>query len=186
MKKIITSVLLITIVVCSLSSAFAAQREVQIVGAIKKNPAYIYDGIGGNILFNLANTNHLNVELRFTADNPWWPWARATKNSGEQVIGRMPIYEVQYTPNLMIASMFTSYTLQSGDRGTAIKNLQMMLERVGHDPQGTDGIWGSNTTNAVKSFQRAAGITVDGKVGPTTKLKLLKQAGFVPGDWNYS
>lgn len=46
--------------------------------------------------------------------------------------------------------------------------LQGLLYAHGYDPKGFDGIMGQNTVNAVKSFQKARKLTVDGEVGPAT------------------
>ena len=187
LKRLFTFILAI-VVFSSFSCAYAATREVKIVGTTRVLPAYLYSGAGENtgIVFDFANTNNTSVALRFHASNPWWPYARARDANGNYVYGRIPIYQVVYTPNLMIASMFTSEVLVSGDRGSAIECLQMMLERVDCDPQGTDGIWGANTTSAVIKFQERANIRQDGKVGPETKLRLLQAAGYIPPSWNYS
>lgn len=187
MKRLFAFVLAI-VVFSSFSCAYAATREVAIVGSTYLSGAHLYAGVGEStgIVFNAADTNNITVALRFHASNPWWPYARATDNNGDYVYGRIPVYQIRYTPNLMIQSMFTSYTLVSGDRGSAITCLQMMLDRVGCDPGTIDGIWGTNTTNAVKAFQRQMGITVDGKVGPTTKKVLLQEAGYIDDEWDYS
>lgn len=59
-------------------------------------------------------------------------------------------------------------TLRSGSRGSAVQTLQTRLKARGYDPGFIDGIFGSRTDAAVKAFQRASGITVDGIVGPQT------------------
>lgn len=69
-------------------------------------------------------------------------------------------------------------TLRSGSRGEAVTDLQSRLQRAGHDPGPLDGIFGSRTDAAVRSFQRAQSITVDGIVGPQTWGRLL---GTAPG-----
>jgi peptidoglycan hydrolase-like protein with peptidoglycan-binding domain len=51
------------------------------------------------------------------------------------------------------------------------EDVQIILNKVlSPSPNLTiDGIWGNKTINAIKSFQHWRGITVDGKVGPTTR-----------------
>lgn len=58
-------------------------------------------------------------------------------------------------------------TLRKGDRGDEVKKLQEMLVRCGYMID-VDGAFGQKTEAAVKAFQNAAGITVDGVVGPRT------------------
>ena len=64
-------------------------------------------------------------------------------------------------------------TLRKGSQGTQVKILQWLLNENGHNAGTVDGIFGSNTMNAVKAFQNAAGLTADGVVGKNTWSKLL-------------
>lgn len=52
--------------------------------------------------------------------------------------------------------------------GEDVKWLQAELKERGYDPRGIDGKFGEDTANAVRAFQRAAGLTVDGKAGKNT------------------
>ena len=67
--------------------------------------------------------------------------------------------------------------LRMGSRGQAVKDLQIQLNaKITPSPNlQTDGIFGSQTHNAVMAFQRQAGIPVDGIVGPQT-LRALQNA----------
>jgi hypothetical protein len=62
--------------------------------------------------------------------------------------------------------------LQEGDRGESVRTLQAQLRTAGFDPGPVDGIFGPQTTIAVRRFQAAAGITVDGLAGPQTQVAL--------------
>ena len=62
--------------------------------------------------------------------------------------------------------------LRLGDRGQDVTRLQELLLESGHDPGPADGIFGSRTDAAVNGFQKAAGLTVDGLVGPMTRAAL--------------
>lgn len=64
-------------------------------------------------------------------------------------------------------------TLRKGSKGTQVKVLQFLLNEKGHNAGAADGIFGANTLNAVKAFQKAAGLAVDGVVGKNTWSKLL-------------
>lgn len=55
-----------------------------------------------------------------------------------------------------------------GSRGEEVKQIQTKLKRWGYYNGSIDGIYGTNTLNAVKSFQRKNGLTVDGIAGPKT------------------
>lgn len=63
--------------------------------------------------------------------------------------------------------------LKSGSFGESVKALQVLLKAKGHDPKGADGKWGSNTTTAMKAFQRASELDPDGVCGPASWTRLL-------------
>lgn len=54
-----------------------------------------------------------------------------------------------------------------------IRQTQCLLEYLGYEPGAIDGLDGSNTRDAVKAFQRAEGLTVDGVAGVQTEKALL-------------
>jgi LysM repeat protein len=64
--------------------------------------------------------------------------------------------------------------LSKGDSGTAVKTMQNLLIACGYScgTAGADGDFGNNTLEAVKAFQTANGLTIDGQYGPLTKAKL--------------
>src|SRR3712207_9379907 len=59
-------------------------------------------------------------------------------------------------------------TLQEGSSGEAVEVLQRALQRAGFDPGPVDGEFGPMTAAAVRSFQAARSLVVDGIVGPQT------------------
>ncbi|MCR6096840.1 N-acetylmuramoyl-L-alanine amidase [Salipaludibacillus agaradhaerens] len=68
----------------------------------------------------------------------------------------------------------TSTVLRHGDRGNAVKTLQQNLINAGFAlPRfGADGHFGDETEKALRDFQRAAKIQVDGIYGPQSKRAL--------------
>ncbi len=64
-------------------------------------------------------------------------------------------------------------TLKKGAKGDGVKWLQWQLNYRGYDCGTVDGDFGNNTLKAVKAFQKAAGLTVDGIVGPATRKALI-------------
>lgn len=62
--------------------------------------------------------------------------------------------------------------LREGDHGAAVKALKQRLESLNFWTGGVDDNFGPLTQQAVWAFQKVAGITVDGIVGPHTWAKL--------------
>ena len=63
-------------------------------------------------------------------------------------------------------------TYKYGSRGEMVKQIQRALAGVGLAVY-QDGIYGKQTEDAVREFQRKNRLTVDGIVGPATLLKLI-------------
>lgn len=65
--------------------------------------------------------------------------------------------------------------LQKGSKGSDVKSLQLLLIGYGYScgKAGADGDFGTGTASAVKKYQKAKGLTVDGIVGEKTWKKLL-------------
>ncbi len=59
-------------------------------------------------------------------------------------------------------------TTIDADNASTVKAVQAKLTQLGYDPGPVDGVFGSKTEEAVKSFQRDRGLTPDGIVGPQT------------------
>ena len=70
----------------------------------------------------------------------------------------------------------SSGNLRFGSSGTEVTRLQNALTDAGYSVPAT-GYFGSQTENAVISFQRASGLVADGIAGPATLGALI---GFVP------
>lgn len=66
--------------------------------------------------------------------------------------------------------------LKKGSKGEQVKTLQRLLMAMGYNlgGYGADGSFGSATDKAVRAYQKAKGVAVDGSVGKTTWTKLLK------------
>lgn len=51
---------------------------------------------------------------------------------------------------------------------------QCLLRYLGYYDDDVDGVWGNNSKNATKEFQKANNLTVDGVFGTATKKKILE------------
>lgn len=73
---------------------------------------------------------------------------------------------------ICLAQTAGAVTYQRGSSGSTVKQIQTKLKNWGYYSGSVDGVYGSGTEQAVKSFQRKNGLTVDGKVGPATQKAL--------------
>lgn len=73
--------------------------------------------------------------------------------------------------------------IRNGDEGEAVRDVQRRLVDVGYriDPSELEGTFGSSTEEAVRAFQEARSLPVDGIVGPDT-WGLLVESGYRLGD----
>ena len=75
------------------------------------------------------------------------------------------------TPAGKAASVWT--TLRKNDSGNDVAQLQEMLIKLGYLSGKADGNYGTKTVEAVKAFQKANGLTVDGTAGADTQKVLF-------------
>lgn len=62
--------------------------------------------------------------------------------------------------------------LKKGSNDPAVRDLQEALRALGYDPGPVDGVFGATTESAVKAFQQAREITIDGVVGRVTWINI--------------
>ncbi|NER06845.1 MAG: hypothetical protein F6K17_31830, partial [Okeania sp. SIO3C4] len=74
-----------------------------------------------------------------------------------------------------------SSTLRRGDRGLAVKQLQILLTRLGYYPGVIDGVFGPGTEFAVKSFQQDVGTNASGVATMNTLQALRHPMAIAPG-----
>lgn len=86
-----------------------------------------------------------------------------------------PIPEPTITPNMGYR------TVQWQDRGSGVLKVQKKLIELGYLAEGEDdGAYGSKTTAAVRRFQKANGLSVDGIAGQATQTRLFEDPNVVP------
>ncbi|MDJ0736104.1 MAG: peptidoglycan-binding protein [Nostocaceae cyanobacterium] len=74
---------------------------------------------------------------------------------------------------LSILSVVNSaLALQIGDQGPSVRRLQQKLKNAGFYPATITRVYDKNTVEAVRKFQKATGLRVDGIAGPNTLEKL--------------
>lgn len=76
-----------------------------------------------------------------------------------------------------VANLNIDRLLHLKDTGDDVKNVQEALKQLGYNlsKYGSDGLIGSETIAAIKAFQEAKGLSIDGIVGPNT-VKALQDA----------
>ena len=73
---------------------------------------------------------------------------------------------------MLLPGVISAASLRYGSRGDDVIKVQKRLKQWGYYSGSVDGIFGSGTLAAVKSFQRKNGRTADGIVGPKTAAAL--------------
>ncbi len=86
-------------------------------------------------------------------------------------------------PSVTYSAPAFTRVLKRGCRGSDVKTLQGRLHELGYYNSAMDGIFGAGTQNAVKAFQKAKRLTVDGIVGRVTHNALYSDStsGGGPG-----
>ena len=77
---------------------------------------------------------------------------------------------------LLVSFITASAVSRAGSTGEEVKKIQTKLKNWGYYNGSVDGVFGWQTTNAVKSFQRTNGLTPDGIAGTQT----LNAMGIFP------
>lgn len=125
---------------------------------------------GSDILFNRDRIlGHFEIDpvRKPFCPGPKFPWSELIKelNDGDGTVT---------PPSNSKPATSGGELLRDGDSGTDVKTLQNQLIKAGYSlPKfGADGDYGDETIQAVKAFQKAQGLSVDGIVGPATQKKL--------------
>jgi murein DD-endopeptidase MepM/ murein hydrolase activator NlpD len=71
-------------------------------------------------------------------------------------------------------------TLQRGDRGDDVRQLQELLTKLDFETD-TDGVFGAGTVTQVKAYERREDLPVDGRVSPGQVHGMERRAGTTTG-----
>lgn len=107
------------------------------------------------------------VDVFSSGDPSWW--------SGDFEYGPDGYISKDYVKQnrpMLVGDMFGPDTLRGGSRGVYVEHLQRCLISGGYLGGTIDGIFGTNTENAVRQYQDDKGLESDGKVGARTKQEL--------------
>lgn len=117
------------------------------------------------------HTNPQDCSWWMTAGNPEKMAKAVAKACMETFGGTSNAAPIQPQQPSVSAKTFTlTRLLTNGSKGEDVKSVQNNLVAYGYNcgNAGIDGIFGSGTLSAVKAFQKAKGLSVDGKVGQKT------------------
>lgn len=112
--------------------------------------------------------------LQIPADGIWGPQTEQATHDLFVFLSNLPAVEEVAPDNAFLRSLneATKSVLRINSRGGEVKILQVGLNAKGYPLVG-DGVFGPATDSAVRRFQQARGLTVDGIVGPQTWVALL-------------
>lgn len=85
--------------------------------------------------------------------------------------GNTKVVEAVSNPD---AHAVPTQNLYRGSRGDSVSWVQSICNRLLGSSLDVDGQYGTNTVNAVKTFQRKYGLSADGIVGPQTRNKMIE------------
>ena len=79
-------------------------------------------------------------------------------------VGREPVQYVANIYKYYVAYSSPMFEIESPEqKREEIRFIQTELEKKGYSPGGADGIMGKRTRAAIRSYQQATGLAVDGK-----------------------
>lgn len=145
---------------CKGIGLYTAQKFVHVDTRVTK---YFWRNEGGG---NLTVSTHGGTITKAQSKNPcadWTSYIRSVQSAvGAAVDGIAGSRTLAACP-----------TLKLGSTHAVIRSIQNRLNYIGHDCGSADGIFGNKTLAAIKAFQQANDLAVDGIVGRNTWRKLL-------------
>lgn len=121
-------------------------------------------------LWNLNNLNNASLKLQ---EDGCWGLATASALQAAPTDGFciVPGYSPELVATAQPKRPRSTPSLRKGMEGDEVVKLQKSLRKLGYDVE-ADGIFGSGTLSAVKTYQGEVGIVADGVVGMATREAL--------------
>jgi hypothetical protein len=107
------------------------------------------------------------LDRKGTPAPPPLPAATSTTAAPTTAVATTPAATTTTEPRCSYVDADDAYPLRKCDRGPAVRAIQEQINKRGQTVD-VDGYFGPATEQAVRNFQEAAGLEVDGLVGPDT------------------
>lgn len=127
---------------------------------------------------SLASSSKYSRAYTCTASSSWtsypytesyaYSWIKSTGEKGYVKEGSSSGSLLGVVLNDTHIDFSYSYLIKRGSTGSKVSAVQKTLNCLGYNAGTVDGIFGSQTESAVKSFQRNHGLSADGIVGKNT------------------
>lgn len=112
-------------------------------------------------------TTHWEVTQAFRRSTHWDPGPGFPMDHYLALVNGAPVPAPGPTPTPVPVD---PGLLRRGDRGVAVRDWQLILAGARLIPRsGVDGVFGPQTEQATRAFQKVLGVTADGVVGPQTR-----------------
>lgn len=155
-------------------------------GVLLFSPGHVGVYVGDGYAVEARGFNYGVVKTK-VASRSWTTWAYLPTSLLEYDLGAGEAAGNDETPGESTDGaaketkcMLGDRLLKRGSKGDDVRQLQEHLVKLGYDlgtygsaRNGVDGDFGSKTEKAVKSFQKANGLEVDGEYGKNTHAALL-------------
>ena len=133
--------------------------------------AFVSDGSSGEVITaNSGNTTTAtdNTQTGYTLPGQNDNTATNTTTNTNTNTNTNTTPNTSYTAPSTVPGYTASGSMTIGATGEEVRKLQNRLIELGYMSGKADGVYGQKTANAVKAFQRAARLTVDGIAGSAT------------------
>ncbi|MDR1564872.1 MAG: peptidoglycan-binding protein [Oscillospiraceae bacterium] len=152
------------------------QTRPEIIGlAVFKNRTHVGIYIGNGKVIEAKGTAYGVIESNW-AGGGWTHWGKIPGVSYDNSANKptiAPKPAENKTNTQPAATVKTPTTVKKGSKGATVRQLQTLLNKNGAK-LAVDGDFGTKTLAAVKAYQKAKGLVVDGVVGVKTWGVLLK------------
>ncbi|RFU64840.1 L,D-transpeptidase family protein [Peribacillus glennii] len=126
--------------------------------------------IGGYVSSGCVRMHNSEVQWLYSKVKVGTPVIITTSGKSFDSIATASGYKVK--KSTITVPVSSSAVLKKGSRGDEVIELQRTLTKLGYNTKGIDGIFGAATDAAVRKYQKAKNLKVDGIVGPATKKAL--------------